>query len=238
MCSPAQQRRFTLRKIRVLLKRFSLQQPKWVFPPSFSMFLCGFLSFSYKEYSPPNGHQLIVRECTFAEGPMVVLSPCHSVWMRSLNITALPVVYPYCITKCAGYECLTDHITCQHKEQLFNKTEQGIWLESASTGGEKNIHYGWGFHLSSFMFSIFRVPLNHQAQSTSTWLIIGSNSHTALPEGLSCFSGCQCHSSAPTWFSWTAPCWSFQIPFTYIQHNIVVFLFCLFHLWLLSLLKV
>lgn len=32
------------------------------------------------------------------------------------------------------------------------------------------------------MFSIFRMPLNHQAQGTSTWLIIGSNSHTAQPK--------------------------------------------------------
>lgn len=46
---------------------------------------------------------------------------------------------------------------------------------------KENIHYGRGFHLSSLMFSIFRVLLNHQAQGTSTWLIIGSNSHTAQP---------------------------------------------------------
>ncbi len=43
---------------------------------------------------------------------------------------------------------------------------------------------GGGFHLSSFMFSISRVPLNHQAQGTSTWLIIGSNSRNVEPNTL------------------------------------------------------
>lgn len=38
---------------------------------------------------------------------------------------------------------------------------------------------GRSFHLSSFMSSISSVPLNRQAQGTSTWLIIGSNSHAA-----------------------------------------------------------
>lgn len=50
---------------------------------------------------------------------------------------------------------------------------------SLCASGKKTSIMDRGFHLSSFKFSIFRVPLNHQAQGTSTWPIIGSNSHAA-----------------------------------------------------------
>lgn len=78
--------------------------------------------------------------------------------------------------------------------------------------GKENIHHEQRFHLSGFIFSIFRVPLNHQARGTSTWLIIGSNSHTAQPNtfvmSMLCLCGCRCLSSISTRFTWTPLCWS------------------------------
>lgn len=75
-----------------------------------------------------------------------------------------------------------------YQQQLSSKTErclQGICveirLESACVHWEKKHPLWAGFHLSSFMFSIFRMPLNHQAQGTSTKLNIGSYSQTAQP---------------------------------------------------------
>lgn len=103
----------------------------------------------------------------------------------------------------------------------------GIRLESVPVQRERKTPIrGIGFHLSSFASSIFRLPLNHQAQGTSTWLIIGSNSHAARANTF-CYEYV-----TPLWLPMPffhagtvhLSCWSLlNLPLTHVQYHVCFF---------------
>lgn len=106
---------------------------------------------------------------------------------------------------------------------------------SSSATGKKTPIRGIGFHLSSFASFIFRLALNHQAEGTSTWLIIGSNSHASQANNF-CYEYI-CHAFMVAYA--VLPCrnnspellLSLNLLLTHIQYHVFFFFYIFFYIF-------